>query len=201
MGIYPEPLERLIAQFTKLPGIGQKSAARVALHILKSPRDLADGLAKSLIEVKEQISFCSTCFNFSDSDPCRICSDPNRANGVICVVEGPGDQLAIEEAGVFKGRYHVLQGVLSPLDGVGPEDLKIGVLLERLDKEEIKEIILATNPTTEGEATASFLLDAISKKGIRITRIAVGIPMGSHLSYMDSMTLSHALKSRIPVQS
>jgi len=200
MGIYPEPLERLIAQLTKLPGIGQKSAARVALHILKSPRELAEGLAKSLIDVKEQISFCSTCFNFSDSDPCRICSDQNRADGIICVVEGPGDQLAIEEAGVFKGRYHVLHGVLSPLDGVGPEDLKIGVLLERLGKERVREIILATNPTTEGEATASFLLDALSNKGIRITRIAVGIPMGGHLSYMDSMTLSHALKSRTPVQ-
>jgi recombination protein RecR len=201
MGIYPEPLERLIAQFTKLPGIGQKSAARVALHILKSPRELAEGLAKSLIDVKEKISFCSTCFNFSDRDPCRICRDQNRANGVICVVEGPGDQLAIEEAGAFQGRYHVLHGVLSPLDGVGPEDLKIGVLLARLDREGVKEIILATNPTTEGEATASFLLDVFSKKGIRISRIAVGIPMGSHLSYMDSMTLSHALKSRTPVQS
>lgn len=201
MGIYPEPLERLIAQFTKLPGIGQKSAARVALHILKSPRELAEGLAKSLIDVKEKISFCSTCFNFSDRDPCWICRDQNRANGVICVVEGPGDQLAIEEAGAFKGRYHVLHGVLSPLDGVGPEDLKIGVLLARLDREGVKEIILATNPTTEGEATASFLLDVFSKKGIRISRIAVGIPMGSHLSYMDSMTLSHALKSRTPVQS
>ena len=200
MGIYPEPLERLIAQFTKLPGIGQKSAARVALHILKSPRELAEGLAKSLIDVKEKISFCSTCFNFADRDPCWICRDQNRANGVICVVEGPGDQLAIEEAGAFKGRYHVLHGVLSPLDGVGPEDLKIGVLMARLDREGVKEIILATNPTTEGEATASFLLDAFSKKGIRISRIAVGIPMGSHLSYMDSMTLSHALKSRTPVQ-
>ena len=200
MGIYPEPLERLISQFTRLPGIGQKSAARVALHILKSPRDLAEGLAKSLIDVKEKIAFCSTCFNFSDSDPCRICRDQNRANGVICVVEGPGDQLAIEEAGVFKGRYHVLHGVLSPLDGIGPEDLKIGVLLARLDTEGVREIILATNPTTEGEATASFLLNVFSKKGIRITRIAVGIPMGGHLSYMDSMTLSHALKSRTPVQ-
>lgn len=200
MGIYPEPLERLIAQFTKLPGIGQKSAARVALHILKSPRELAEGLAKSLIDVKEKISFCSTCLNFSDRDPCQICRDQNRANGVICVVEGPGDQLAIEEAGAFKGRYHVLHGVLSPLDGVGPEDLKIGVLLARLDREGVKEIILATNPTTEGEATASFLLDVFSKKEIRISRIAVGIPMGSHLSYMDSMTLTHALKSRTPVQ-
>jgi recombination protein RecR len=200
MGIYPEPLEGLIAQFTKLPGIGQKSAARVALHILKSPRELAEGLAKSLIDVKDKISFCSTCFNFSDRDPCQICRDQNRANGVICVVEGPGDQLAIEEAGAFKGRYHVLHGVLSPLDGVGPEDLKIGVLLTRLETEGVGEIILATNPTTEGEATASFLMDIFSKKGIRITRIAVGIPMGSHLSYMDSMTLSHALKRRTPVQ-
>jgi recombination protein RecR len=158
MGIYPPPLEKLIEQFSRLPGIGQKSAT-----------------------------------------PCSICSDQNRANGIICIVEGPGDQLAIEESGIFKGRYHVLHGVLSPLDGIGPEDLKIGELLDRLDREQIEELILATNPTTEGEATASYLAKILTDKGLKLTRIALGVPMGGDLKYMDSMTLRHSLKSRNPV--
>jgi recombination protein RecR len=191
----------LVKQLSGLPGIGQKSATRVALYILKSHRELAESLAKSLIEVKEKIRFCSTCFNLTEDDPCSICRDKNRANGVICIVEGPGDQLAIEESGSFKGRYHVLHGVLSPLDGIGPEDLKIGGLLARLEKEEVKEIILATNPTAEGETTASYLADLLSPKVSTITRIALGVPMGGDLKYMDSMTLQHSLKSRIPVVS
>jgi len=201
MGIYPPSLERLIKQFTRLPGIGQKSAARVALYVLKGRNELAESLARSLIEVKEKIKFCPVCFNFTDSEPCYICRDMNRANGIICVVEGPGDQLAIEESGTFKGRYHVLHGVLSPLDGIGPEDLKIGELLARLEKEDIKEVVLATNPTTQGEATASYLADLLSGKGLKITRIAFGVPMGGDLKYMDSMTVQHSFKSRIPVSS
>ena len=157
MGIYPKSLEKLIRQFSRLPGIGQKSATRVALYVLRSNREVAESLAKSLIEVKEKIKLCSICFNLTDDDPCPICSDGNRSNGRICIVEGPGDQLAVEEAGIFKGRYHVLHGVLSPLNGIGPEDLKIGELLVRLDREGVREVILATNPTTEGEATALFL--------------------------------------------
>jgi recombination protein RecR len=200
MGIYPLPLEKLIEQFTRLPGIGQKSATRVALYILKSEREMAENLARSLIEVKEKIKACSSCFNFTDDDPCTICRNENRANGVICVVEGPGDQLAIEESGNFKGRYHVLQGVLSPLDGIGPEDLKIGELLNRIEKEDVREIILATNPTTEGEATASFLVDLLTDKGLRMTRIALGVPIGGDLKYMDAMTLQHAFKSRTIVK-
>lgn len=201
MDIYPPPLERLIKQLSRLPGIGRKSATRVALYILNSKKDLVEGLAQSLIEVKEKIMFCPVCFNFTDQEPCSICRDGNRANGIICVVEGPGDQLAIEESRTFKGRYHVLHGVLSPLDGVGPEDLKIRELLDRLEKEDIKEVILATNPTTQGETTASYLADLLSGKDVRITRIALGIPMGGDLKYMDSLTLEHSLKSRIPVQS
>jgi len=196
MGIYPPPLERLIGHLARLPGIGQKSATRVALHVLKTDRGLAEGLAASLLEVKDKIRFCSVCFNFTDEDPCPICRDPNRANGVICLVEGPGDQLAIEEAGVFKGRYHVLQGVLAPLDGIGPEDLRIGELLKRIEKEGVEEIILATNPTAEGEATASYLLQILSNRNLKITRIALGVPMGGDLKYMDTMTLQHALSSR-----
>lgn len=196
MGIYPPPLENLIRQLSKLPGIGQKSATRVALYILKKPKGLAEDLARCLLEVKEKISFCSLCFNFTDHDPCSICSDETRRNGMLCVVEGPGDQLAIEESGFFKGRYHVLHGVLSPLDGIGPEDLKIGELLARLEKEAVHEVIMAMNPTTEGEATVSFLADLLSEKGVALSRIALGIPMGGDLKYMDAMTLLHALKSR-----
>jgi len=199
MSIYPAPLEQLIQNLSRLPGIGQKSAARVALHILKSPKELAENLARSLHDVKEKIRFCSVCFNFTDKDPCAICADESRANGVLCIVEGPGDQLALEESGAFKGKYHVLHGVLSPLDGVGPEDLKIGELMGRLGREAVQEVILATNPTTEGEATVSFLAKLLSEKGIRISRIALGIPMGGDLKYMDSMTLRHALKSRTPL--
>ena len=199
MGIYPPSLEKLIEQFSRLPGIGRKSATRMALYILRSKNDLAEGLAGSLIKLKEKIKFCSICFNFTDDDPCPICRNENRADGTICVVETPGDQLALEESGFFKGRYHILHGVLSPLDGIGPEDLKIGELLGRLKKEEIREVILATNPTTEGEATASFLSTLLSEKDVNITRIALGIPMGGDLKYMDRMTLEHSLKRRMPV--
>jgi recombination protein RecR len=200
MGIYPPPLENLIRHLSKLPGIGQKSAARVALHILKKPKDLAQDLSRSLLDVKEKITFCSICFNFTDQEPCAICRDQTRGNGVICIVEGPGDQLAIEESGFFKGRYHVLHGILSPLDGIGPEDLKIAELLGRLDKEKVCEVIMAVNPTAEGETTVSFLAKLLSDKGIALSRIALGIPMGGDLKYMDAMTLRHALKSRTSLQ-
>ena len=201
MGIYPKSLEKLIQQFSKLPGIGQKSATRVSLYILRSDRKLAETLAESLIDVKERIRFCSICFNLTDDDPCPICSDESRADETICVVEGPGDQLALEESGAFRGRYHVLHGVLSPLDGIGPEDLKISDLLIRLDKENIKEVVLATNPTTEGETTASFLANLLKdkKNNLIITRIALGVPMGGDLKYLDRMTIEHAMRSRIPV--
>jgi recombination protein RecR len=196
MDIYPPPLERLIKQLSRLPGIGQKSATRMALYILNSSKELSESLSRSLIEVKEQIKFCSVCFNFTDTDPCAICSDSSRTGNVICVVEGPGDQLAIEETGVFKGRYHVLHGVLSPLDGIGPEDLKIGELLSRFNNEEIEEVVLAINPSTQGEATSSYLADLLSRKNIKVTRIALGIPVGGDLKYMDYMTLKHSFNSR-----
>jgi len=201
MAIHPPPLENLIRQLSRLPGIGQKSATRVALFILKSDRELAENLAKALVDVKEKIRLCSICYNLTDEDPCAICQNENRSNGVLCVVEGPGDQLAVEESGVYKGRYHILHGVLSPLDGVGPEDLRVTELLSRIEKEGFKEVILATNPTAEGEATASYLAEFLAPKGIKITRIALGVPMGGDLKYMDAMTLQHALKSRIPLTS
>jgi recombination protein RecR len=201
MSIFPAPLEKLIQQLSRLPGIGQKSATRVALHILESDRELAEDLARSLLQVKQSIRFCSRCYNFTDEDLCPICQDESRANGILCIVEEPGDQLAIEESGAFKGRYHVLHGVLSPLDGIGPEDLKIAELISRLDREEINEVVLATNPTAEGEATVSFLTKILSDKCVKITRIALGVPMGGDLKYMDSMTVRHALKSRTTVLS
>ncbi len=196
MDIYPPPLERLIRQLSRLPGIGQKSATRMALYILNSNRELAENLSRSLIEVKEQIKFCSVCFNFTDTDPCSVCNDATREGNIICVVEGPGDQLAIEETGVFKGKYHVLHGVLSPLDGVGPEDIKIGELLSRCSNEDIEEIVLAINPSTQGEATASYLADLLLQKNIKVTRIALGVPVGGDLKYMDYMTLRHSFNSR-----
>jgi recombination protein RecR len=201
MGIYPPPLENLIRNLSKLPGIGQKSATRVALYILKKPKALAEDLSRSLLDVKEKITFCSLCFNFTDQNPCAICRNETRGDGVICIVEGPGDQLAIEESGFFKGRYHVLHGLLSPLDGIGPEDLKIAELLMRLGKEKVKEVILAMNPTAEGEATVAFLAELLSDKGVALSRIALGVPMGGDLKYMDAMTVRHALKSRTSIQS
>jgi len=196
MGVYPPSLGRLIEQLSKLPGIGKKSAERLALHVLRSPEELAEGLAQSLLDVKEKIRFCSVCFNLADTDPCPICTDQRRENGMLCVVEGPGDQLAIEKSGAFQGRYHILQGVLSPLDGIGVEDLRVSELMSRLKRENIKEIILALNPTVEGEATASYLADLLRGKDMAISRIAFGIPLGGDLKYIDSMTLKRSLDNR-----
>ncbi|RJR18930.1 MAG: recombination protein RecR [Desulfobacteraceae bacterium] len=201
-GYYPQVLERLIELLCKLPGIGQKSATRIALFLLRDKTDLAMRLAEALKEVRERIRFCSVCFNFTDVDPCAICRNPSREDGTICVVEGPGDQLAVEDAGFFKGRYHILHGVLSPLDGIGPEDLKIGELLKRMNIEGIEEVILATNPTAEGEATASFIARAVASgyPSVKVSRIALGIPMGGDLKHTDRMTLGHSFRSRIQVE-
>jgi len=196
MGMYPPSLGRLIEQFAKFPGIGNKSAERLALYVLRNPKDFADGLARSLLEVKEKIQSCSVCFNLTDKDPCPICSDQRRKNGILCVVEGPGDQLAIEKSGAFTGSYHNLQGVLSPLDDIGVEDLRISELLARIRNEDIKEIILAINPSVEGESTVSYLVDLLKEKDIIVSRIALGIPLGGDLKYIDSMTLKRSLDSR-----
>jgi len=196
MGIYPSSLGKLIEQLSRFPGIGQKSAERLALYVLRTPKDFAEELARSLVEVKEKIQFCSVCFNLTDKDPCPICTDQRRANGILCVVEGPGDQLAIEKSGTFKGRYHILQGVLSPLDGIGVEDLRIAELMSRLRNENVKEVILAINPTVEGEATVSYLADLLKGKDVIVTRIALGIPLGGDLKYIDSMTLKRSMDNR-----
>jgi recombination protein RecR len=196
--VYPAPLARLIASLSRLPGLGEKTAARLALHLLRRPQGEVAELARTLMEVKEKIQSCSICFNLTEVDPCPLCQNNDRGSGVLCVVEGPGDLLALEKAGGFKGRYHVLQGTLSPIDGVGPNDLRFRELMERLDQEEVSEVVLAINPTTEGEATVSFLVEQIKAKkpGLRLTRIAYGIPMGGDLKYMDNWTIKMALDSR-----
>ena len=197
MAYYPEPVARLIDALQRLPGIGPKTAQRLTFFLLKRPVEEVRELSASLMAVKEQIGYCSTCFNVTDQDPCRICSDPARDNNLLCVVEEPNDLLAMERTGEYKGRYHVLLGALSPLDGVGPDDLKVRELLVRLDAGGgTTEIILATNPNVEGEATALYLAKLLRPLGLRVTRIARGLPVGGDLEYADQVTLSKALEGR-----
>lgn len=190
------PIDGLIDAFSKLPGIGRKTASRLAFHILRTSREEAEALARRIKEVKEKIRLCSECFNLTDEDPCPICRDNERMVEKICVVEEPNDLLAIENTGAFRGKYHVLHGTLRPLEGVGPEQIKIRELLNRLKKHSVKEVILATNPTREGEATAVYLTQLIKPLGIKVTRIASGVPVGSEIEYTDSVTLSIAMEGR-----
>jgi recombination protein RecR len=196
MSSYAKPIDHLIEALTKLPGIGKKTASRLAFHILRSNSAEAQELARAILDVKEKIRLCSTCFNLTDEDPCRICQDGQRSQEILCVVEGPNDLIAIENTGVFNGRYHVLHGTISPLEGIGPDDIKIKELMGRLRNGEISEVILATNPTVEGGTTALYLIDLIKSLKIKVTRIAYGIPMGSEIEYSDGMTLSKALEGR-----
>lgn len=196
MHTYPKPLTRLVKALAKLPGIGERTATRLALYLFHSERKDVETLAKSLMEVKERLKLCSLCFNLTDVDPCPICQDPSRDSRTICVVEDIGDLIAMERARVFKGKYHVLHGAISPLKDVAPEKLKIKELVARIKNEEIKEIILATNPDAEGEATATYLMQLIKPLKIGVTRIARGIPMGGDLEYTDEITLAKALEGR-----
>ena len=196
MAYYPEPVARLIDALQRLPGIGPKTAQRLTFYMLKRPADEVRELGDALLAVKEKISHCRTCFNVTDEDPCRICSDPRRDEHLICVVEEPNDLLAMERTGEFRGRYHVLLGALSPLDGIGPDDLKIRELLTRLEGRETSEVILATNPNVEGEATALYLAKLLRPLVGRLTRIARGLPVGGDLEYADQVTLSKALEGR-----
>ena len=196
MASYAKPIDHLIEALARLPGIGKKTASRLAFHVLRSSSSEAQELARAILDVKEKIRLCSTCFNLTDEDPCRICKDERRAGETLCVVEGPNDLIAIENTGGFNGRYHVLHGAISPLEGIGPDHLRMKELLERLQKEKISEVILANNPTVEGGATALYLVDLIKPLGIKVTRIAYGIPMGSEIEYSDGMTLSKALEGR-----
>ena len=197
MAYYPEPVARLIEALQRLPGIGPRTAQRLTFFLLKRPPEEVRELAESLLSVKSKITHCGRCFNVTDSDPCRICADPGRDARLLCVVEEPNDLLAMERTGEFRGRYHVLLGALSPLDGIGPEDLKVRELFQRLDGESVvEEIILATNPNVEGEATAIYLAKLLKPLGVRLTRRARGLPVGGDLEYADQVTLSKALEGR-----
>jgi len=191
-----EPVSRLIEELGKLPGIGPKSAARLTYYLLRIPEAEARALAEAIIAVKEKTVLCSSCENITDSNPCNICSSKERDHSIICVVKEPLDILALERTGQYKGLYHVLHGVLSPMDGIGPDDLKIKELLQRLKTGSVKEVILATNPNLEGEATAMYLQRLLSPFGIRLTRLARGLPVGGDLEYADEVTLTHALEGR-----
>ena len=192
-------LENLIDEFARLPSIGRKTAQRLALHVLKAPREEAARLAEAILLVKDRVGFCTLCGNYAEQDPCPLCADPRRDHGLLCVVEQPVDVLAIERTASYRGVYHVLRGVLSPLDGVGPDDLRVRELLGRLNgsaEQTPKEVILATNPTVNGEATAMYLQKLLQPLGIRTTRIARGVPVGSDLEYSDVVTLARALEGR-----
>jgi recombination protein RecR len=189
-------MTRLVQELMRLPGIGEKTAGRLAFHVLRADRSYAEALAQALLAVKDETRLCSVCFALTEGDPCPICSDPARGTDAICVVEEPADLIAVERAREFRGRYHVLHGILAPLDGVGPDDLKIQPLLVRLRGGAVREVILATNPTAEGEATALYLAKLIKPLGLRVTRIAHGIPVGGDLEYADVVTLGRALEGR-----
>jgi recombination protein RecR len=197
---YAEPVTRLIDEFKRLPGVGHKSAQRLAFHLLRVPTEEATRLIDAIREVKEKIVFCSTCNNLTDADPCRYCASPTRDRTVICVIEEPYNLVAIEKTREYNGQYHVLHGSLSPIRGIGPEELKIKNLLERMrpreDGADVQEIILATNPNTEGEATANYLGRLLKPLGVRVTRIAMGLPVGSDLEYADEVTMHKALTNR-----
>ena len=196
MAVLPLPLRRVVEQLSRLPGIGEKTATRLAFYLLRADEEQARGLAEAVSSLKREICLCETCLAFSDGSPCAICGDPARNGETVCVVEDPADVMAIERAGDFRGKYHVLHGVLAPLDGVGLDQLKIAELLERLKEGTIRELILATNPTVEGEATAMAIARLTKPLGLKVTRIAHGLPMGADVEYADGVTLSRALEGR-----
>jgi recombination protein RecR len=196
VAVYAGPVQDLIDELGRLPGVGPKSAQRIAFHLLKLSKDDALRLARVIAEVKDKVSFCQTCFNISEGDQCGICADPRRDGSVVCVVEEPRDLVAVEKTGEFHGRYHVLQGAISPIEGVGPEQLRMRELLDRIERESITEVILCTNPNLEGEATAMYLGRLLKPLGLRVTRIASGLPVGGDLEYADELTLGRALEGR-----
>jgi recombination protein RecR len=193
---FAEPLARLIAEFKRLPGIGQKSAQRLAFHVLRAGREEAEHLSQAILDVKDKLGLCAVCNNISDGEQCQFCRDPNRDPQVVCVVEEPHNIVGIETTRQFAGRYHVLHGALSPLRGIGPEALKIKGLVERIGQGEIAEVIVATNPTVEGEATAVYLARLLKPLGVKVTRIGMGIPVGSDIEFADEVTISKAMEGR-----
>ncbi|HET6775975.1 MAG TPA: recombination mediator RecR [Acidimicrobiales bacterium] len=196
MAVYAGPVQDLIDELGRLPGIGPKSAQRIAFHLLKLDKQDALRLARAIGEAKDRVSFCRTCFNVAEGEECGICADPRRDASVVCVVEEPRDLVAVEKTGEFHGRYHVLQGAISPIEGVGPDQLRVRELLDRIGRDGIAEIILCTNPNLEGEATAMYLARLLKPMGLRVTRIASGLPVGGDLEYADELTLGRALEGR-----
>jgi len=199
--VYAGPVQTLIDELGRLPGIGPKSAQRIAFHLLKLPAEDAARLAHAIEEAKAKVTFCTRCFNVSEGSECAICGDSRRDTTIICVVEEPRDIVAVEKTGEFKGRYHVLQGAISPIEGIGPEQLRVRELLTRLEPEGVTEVILATNPNIEGEATAMYLARLLKPLGLRVTRIASGLPVGGDLEYADEVTLGRALEGRRDVDA
>ena len=196
MSLYPSSILNLIRNISRLPGIGEKTAERLAMHILRTPRREAEQLAGSILEMKDKIKLCSTCYAFSDSHICNICSDQTRSAAILCVVEQPADMVAIEKSGSYKGLYHILQGALSPMNGVGPDKIRIKELISRVEKNRVKEVVLATGTNVEGEATASYIAQLLNKYPVKVTRIASGVPMGGDLKYVDQVTLKMAMETR-----
>jgi len=192
----PKPVSRLIDELSKLPGIGEKNATRLAFHILGSKDEYTFRLAQAIVDIKKNVRACGTCFNITSENPCDICTNNSREQGLICVVEDPMDLIAVERSRVFSGLYHVLNGVIAPLEGIGPEDLTIGPLISRLKENSVKEIIIATNPSVEGEATSLYIARLVKPLGIKVSRIAHGIPMGGDLEYTDELTIGKALRDR-----
>ncbi len=196
MGVYEGPVQVLIDELGRLPGVGPKSAQRIAFHLLKLPTEDARRLADSIIDAKARVSWCTRCFNIAEGDLCSYCRDERRDGAVVCVVEEPRDIVAVERTAEFRGRYHVLQGAISPIEGIGPEHLRVRELLVRIGAESVEEVILATNPNIEGEATAMYLANLIKPLGLKVTRIASGLPVGGDLEYADEVTLGRALEGR-----
>jgi len=196
MSYYAPPIARLIEELAHLPGVGRKTAQRLAMHIVTSREDLAVSLSEAIVEARNKIKFCSSCFNLTEDDPCPICSDPRRDRTTICIVEAPKDVIAMERTKEYHGLYHVLHGAISPMDGIGPEDIKLRELIVRLQDSEVEEIILATNPTIEGEATSMYISRLVKPTGIKVTRLAHGIPVGGDLEFADEVTLTKALEGR-----
>ena len=196
MNHYPSSISKLIRNFCKLPGIGEKSAERLAMYVLNAPEAEVFELSRSIGELKQKIKLCPHCFALSDTDLCRICSNPSRDATILCVVETPADMVSIEKTGTYSGLYHVLGGLLSPMDGIGPDDIRLKELIQRIENGEGKEVIIATGTNIEGEATASYVAEALSKHPLKITRIASGIPMGGEVKYVDQVTLKKAMEAR-----
>ncbi len=196
MNVVPPALERLIADLNHLPGVGVKTATRLALYLLRRPAEEARVLARDLVDLHDAITLCSNCFAFSETDPCAICADSRRDSRMVCVVEEVADLMAVEKTGAFQGQYHILHGVLSPMDGIGPDEIKVDALVSRIDRQQVKEVLIATSSTVPGEATAAYLTDRLQSKDIRLTRLACGIPMGMDIKYADELTLTRAIESR-----